>query len=417
MENTLYSIISKETIIDILTSLQYCTKLTVRLLDNKANELLYLGDKYKFCSTFSSLISPNNSCRNIQRQASDMSISFGNTYIFSCPSGLNSMVYPIITKNELFGSVIVGPFLMDEPDSFLISSISKKYPCATDLLLSLYESSSDIPVISPTLVTHISKILFYLLSQNIKNDNDTFSINREKIHQQSRINEAIQLYKSGSINVSSSYPIHLEQELMCKVKAGDTSATKKLLNDLLGYVFFSKGNSLELVKYRSIELCSLLSRAVIQSGAHSENILSVNDKFLDDIQSINSIDSLCYRLQETVDTFIESMYYKPINKYNSNIKKATEFISNNYTNHITLEDVANHVNLSPAYLSSLFKETLGVTYKDYLNTIRINESKRLLLNSTYSIIDIAISTGFENQSYFSKVFRKMTGMSPSQYRK
>ena len=98
-----------------------------------------------------------------------------------------------------------------------------------------------------------------------------YEVITEKLHQQSKINEAIQLYKTGSVAINSNYPIDQEKELIVRVKTVDTEKAKSLLNDLLGYVFFSEGNSLESVKFRSIELCSLLSRAAIEGGAPSSN--------------------------------------------------------------------------------------------------------------------------------------------------
>ena len=83
---------------------------------------------------------------------------------------------------------------------------------------------------------------------------------------------------------------------------------------------------------------------------------------------------------------------------------------------ITLDETAEHVHLHPSYFSTLFKQSTGSSFKEYLNMVRIEESKRLLANTDFSIIDIAIAAGFEDQSYFSKVFKKYTGITPKQYR-
>ena len=98
------------------------------------------------------------------------------------------------------------------------------------------------------------------------------------------------------------------------------------------------------------------------------------------------------------------------------MKKAIAYISKNYSKNLTLEEVANDVHLNPAYFSTVFKQSCGSSFKEYLNMVRIEESKRLLANTDYSVIDIAIAVGFEDQSYFSKVFKKYTGLTPKQYR-
>ena len=93
-----------------------------------------------------------------------------------------------------------------------------------------------------------------------------------------------------------------------------------------------------------------------------------------------------------------------------------QFISQHFNDSLNLNTVANHVHLHPAYFSSIFKQSTGSTFKEYLNMVRIEESKRLLSNTNISIIEIAIATGFEDQSYFTKVFKKYTGITPKQYR-
>ena len=200
------------------------------------------------------------------------------------------------------------------------------------------------------------------------------------------------------------------------MKTGNVKEARALLNDLLGYVFFSGNNRLEIVKARSIELCALLSRAAIEGGAPTDSILKINNQYLRTLQEINDIEKLCYKLQEVVEVFTENMFNYIPSKNNEIIRRAISYIAQNYSRNLTLEEVAGHVHLNPTYFSTLFKQSSGSSFKEYLNIVRVEESKRLLANTDYSIIDIAVATGFENQSYFSKVFKKYTGLTPKQYR-
>ena len=94
------------------------------------------------------------------------------------------------------------------------------------------------------------------------------------------------------------------------------------------------------------------------------------------------------------------------------LKKAIRYISQNFSRNLTLDEVADHVHLNPAYFSTLFKQSTGSSFKEYLNMVRIEESKRLLSNTDYSIIDISLATGFEDQSYFSKSIQKIYRSDP-----
>ena len=122
------------------------------------------------------------------------------------------------------------------------------------------------------------------------------------------------------------------------------------------------------------------------------------------------------KLQEIVETFSESLFNYIPSKNHEIIKKAILYISEHFNGSLTLEDVASHVHLHPSYFSTLFKTCTGSAFKEYLNMVRIEESKRLLANTDFSIIDIAMAVGFEDQSYFSKVFKKYTGLTPKQFR-
>lgn len=304
---------------------------------------------------------------------------------------------------------------MDTPDSILISDIAKKYPFTTEEALELYDESNSIPVIEPALVNHISHLLFYLFSNLIADSKKELLQNNQKLLQQSRINESIQRYKAENLKTNS-YPYEKEKELINQVKKGDSKAANAVLNDLLGYVLFSQGNSLDAVKPRAIELCTLLSRTAIEGGAPTDSILKLNNHFLQNLQKIDSMDTLCHKLQEVVETFSESMFNYIPSKNNEIIKRALQYIYEHFQMPVTLEDAAESVHLHPSYFSSMFKKSTGSSFKEYLNMVRIEESKRLLTNTDFSIIDIAIAVGFEDQSYFSKVFKKYTGLTPKQFR-
>ncbi len=98
------------------------------------------------------------------------------------------------------------------------------------------------------------------------------------------------------------------------------------------------------------------------------------------------------------------------------LKILIKFISDNYANQITLADISSQVHLNPAYVSSLFKKSLGYTFKEYLINVRLKEASKLLKNSTASIEKIAHSCGFNSCNHFCKTFKKHIGISPSTYR-
>jgi len=98
------------------------------------------------------------------------------------------------------------------------------------------------------------------------------------------------------------------------------------------------------------------------------------------------------------------------------LSHALEFINNNYKDNITLTDITKFCNCSESYISHIFKKTMKINIKAYINKVRIEHSKELLLDSNLNISQIALKIGFNEPNYFSNVFREICGLSPSAFR-
>ena len=94
-----------------------------------------------------------------------------------------------------------------------------------------------------------------------------------------------------------------------------------------------------------------------------------------------------------------------------------EYMHSNYDKRLTIDDLANHITLSPSHLSRLFKKETGKSPLDYLIHLRIEKSKKMLLSSNKNITEIALDTGFASSSHFSSTFIKVLNMSPSDFKR
>ena len=99
------------------------------------------------------------------------------------------------------------------------------------------------------------------------------------------------------------------------------------------------------------------------------------------------------------------------------IHQIKQFISEHSHKDISLNILAQRVNLSPIYISKMFKEKLGINYIDFLTECRIEKAKKLLNDPELSLKEITFEIGYHEPNYFSKVFKKMCGVSPKEYRK
>jgi two-component system, response regulator YesN len=98
------------------------------------------------------------------------------------------------------------------------------------------------------------------------------------------------------------------------------------------------------------------------------------------------------------------------------IQQAVRFINDNYRTDIRLDASAREAGMSPAHFSRIFKKVMGLSYQDYLNTRRITKAKHLLRTSAQSVTEIAVSVGFGDPTGFGRIFKKLTGQTPSVFR-
>ena len=103
-------------------------------------------------------------------------------------------------------------------------------------------------------------------------------------------------------------------------------------------------------------------------------------------------------------------------EHNPLISKAKQYIKNRYNTNISLEQICEEVNVSKSYFSYLYKKETGLSIWDYLTEYRIEKAKELLLETNLKNYEIAIEIGYENPSYFTKMFKKLTGVGPQEYR-
>ena len=99
------------------------------------------------------------------------------------------------------------------------------------------------------------------------------------------------------------------------------------------------------------------------------------------------------------------------------VRAAMAYIHDHATEPLSRRDIAQHIGITEDHLTFCFRQELGTTPIEYLQRYRINQAKRLLKGSRQTITEIALNVGFSDASYFSRIFRRETGMSPEAFRR
>ena len=105
------------------------------------------------------------------------------------------------------------------------------------------------------------------------------------------------------------------------------------------------------------------------------------------------------------------------NKNNTQMKEAVEYILDNYEKDLNMAMVSNHISMNYSCFSQAFKEHTGTNFVNYIKEVRIEKAKELLQDTSKRVAEIGYAVGFENEKHFMKVFKSVTGISPTEYRK
>ena len=112
----------------------------------------------------------------------------------------------------------------------------------------------------------------------------------------------------------------------------------------------------------------------------------------------------------------ESSTQATTDQYSLEVEQSIAYIKENYMRKISLASVAEHVGLSSGYLCRIFKDETGGSINTYINNLRMNKAGELLSDKNSYIKEVAVAVGFEDQLYFSRLFKRYSGLTPSEYR-
>ena len=233
---------------------------------------------------------------------------------------------------------------------------------------------------------------------------------------QEQILQSLYSEKNKYEAASESYPIETEKKLQMMILNGDKKGAHDMLNELLAHIYYVSNFDVDIIKIRVIELLVVLSRATIDAGADTKEILWFSTNCIKQMQECVTVEQISVWITQIMHRFVSYSFDFSAVKHSDTVYKVIDYIKQHYFTRITLEDVARHVNFNKTYLSRIFKEETGDSFTTYVNKVRIEKSKLMLLDKSIPLVDVANLAGFEDQSYFTKVFKNLVGISPKRFR-
>jgi two-component system response regulator YesN len=200
----------------------------------------------------------------------------------------------------------------------------------------------------------------------------------------------------------------LEKQLIDDVRIGNWEQAQVKIIGLIEH-YEKCGASVMITQQRALEAMWITYRMLQELGIESE-------------RPLYSFQVTSYRQLRTETISMLGKMMRSAMTMNENVKpdvvhQIKQYIMENSSKDISLDMIADRVNLSPYYISKLFKEQLGLNYIDYLTECRIERAKSLMCDSELSLKEITYEVGYNDPNYFSRVFRRVYGISPTEYRK
>lgn len=227
-------------------------------------------------------------------------------------------------------------------------------------------------------------------------------------------NQIIYIQDVEPIKEKRAFKLSVQEKFMTAVKVGDVNEVnntiRKLFNDLS-----TEREDIVTVRMVCLELITHALRAIYEVGGKPEILLSEPNLWVE-INSILTIDQLYSFVISKISILLDNLISKRKSKNEKIVEAVKNIIEQEYNKNISLDSVSDMVHLSSCYLSSLFSQEFGITFKDYLINTRISKAKEFLANPDTKVYEVAEKVGYQDPHYFSQIFKKLTGLTPAQYR-
>jgi AraC-type DNA-binding domain-containing proteins len=212
------------------------------------------------------------------------------------------------------------------------------------------------------------------------------------------------------------YSVETENQLINFIKSGDLNGINASVNEVITRNLKLQKTSLEAVENLYNTLAGTAIRTIYEVRSSVTEIFGYNKNFYKELLELKKIDDkkeYVLNVMFKISNYISS---RKLGQGQKILERIDEYIQKNYCNELSLAQVSKCVELSPAYLSSIFKEISGENFVDYVNRVRIEKSKSLLQTNDFTVAQIAEKVGFISSNTFIKVFKKHEGITPGQYR-
>ncbi|WP_411842322.1 helix-turn-helix domain-containing protein [Salinicoccus sp. HZC-1] len=333
-----------------------------------------------------------------------------NTY------GLEYIAVGIHTENAFKGSLIIGPFISSLSINTLIQDIIVKNALPIGERKQLEQFYQSLPILNEIDTHYYGELLINMCSGTYTPAEEAAGGSKHPVINYDQIELTIEEDKQI---IENRY--HHQNEMMDAIRKGDQEAVNDSLHTMLDlFVGFSDrvpGSPMRSSKNMALISNTSFRIAAEKSGVHPVYLHIISERYAVLIEKTATLPNLKKLIISMANEYCELVRSFATGHYSQNVKKAMDYIMLNLGQPIRLSQISKQIHVNPSHLSRKFKEESGITITEFITQKRIEEAELYLQKGNTSITDIAFILGFNDLNYFSKVFKKYTGYTPSQYAK
>jgi len=224
------------------------------------------------------------------------------------------------------------------------------------------------------------------------------------------------VYSDETVNASNEKKLlanSYTERIILELQNGHKDALINLIEELFEKLRCTR-QSIDYIKKVAMQLCFSFEEVLSDCDLNIEDCIQAENDIYEYITKSNKCVHITNMLVSLAVSILEKLHSLDIQN-NLVIKKAQSYINEYYKDPITLQTIADYLYINSSYLSRLFKKETGYNITDYINKVRIDKAKDLLINSDYKIYEIADMVGISDPAYFSVLFKKYTNMSPRDF--
>lgn len=337
--------------------------------------------------------------------------------VFYCLSDNFSLYYIFmkLPRESDAPYLVIGPYLAENPDEEFYTKVIAQNQLAGSTMTALKNFYNVLQIGDHARVISALNILASFLYSREEECRIEFLEDQEKR----------QILESFVPGPDMYFSIHVikerydkENELLEAVKKGNQEAAVIAYHNFTGYRIAQRNKDpLRDRKNLTFVLNTLLRKACETCYVHPVYLDEISHRYALKIESAISTKQIENLNLEMIRKYCIMVRNQSLRNHSPIIRKAVDYVNLNLSSPLGLKDMAELFNVNSSYLSTLFKKEMGITLTDYVNKQRIDAALKLLNTGDMQVQDIAYFVGISDVNYFSKLFKKQVGNTPSGYRK